>query len=62
MGNRKKRLVRGIESLGKQIDIHEDKLVRARKENEIELEEYYGFEIENLRKVKEHKEKMLRKQ
>ena len=58
---RKKRLAKGIESLEKQIVIHEGKLAKARDDGRIELEEYYGFEIENLKKVKEQKEKMLDK-
>ncbi|MBU2576370.1 MAG: hypothetical protein KKF50_01475 [Nanoarchaeota archaeon] len=62
MVNRKKRLSKGIESLEKQIVIHEGKLAKVRDDGEIELEEYYGFEIENLKKVKEQKEKMLDKQ
>lgn len=61
MSNRKKRLIKGIESLKKQIEIHEEKRQQAKEEGEIELEEYYGFEIDNLRKVREQKEKLLRK-
>ncbi|MCK5449798.1 hypothetical protein KAI32_02950 [Candidatus Pacearchaeota archaeon] len=62
MVNRKKRLARGIESMGKQIKIHEEKRAVAKGSGEIELEEYYGFEIENLKKVKEQKERLLEKQ
>ncbi len=61
MGNRKKRLAKGIKSLGKQIEIHKNKMAKAHEENDIELEEYSEFEIENLKKVKEQKEKLLGK-
>ena len=62
MVNRKKRLVQGIKSIGRQIKIHEEKRAVAKDGGEIELEEYYGFEIENLKKVKEQKERLLEKQ
>jgi len=61
MTNRKKRLAKGIESIKKQIEIHEEKKQKARESGEIELEEYYGFEIENLKKVQGQKEKLLKK-
>ena len=41
MANRKKRLQKGIESLEKQIKLHEEKLKKAEKEDNIELAEYY---------------------
>ena len=62
MVNREKRLASGVKSIGKQIEIHEGKRMMARMDGEIELKEYYGFEIENLKKVKEQKEKLLEKQ
>ena len=45
MVNRKKRLQKGIASLEKQIKLHEDKLKRAEKEDNIELAAYYKKEI-----------------
>ena len=41
MANRKKRLQKGIESLGKQIKLHEDKLNKAEEDEDIELANYY---------------------
>lgn len=46
MVKRKKRLERGIESLGKQIDLHKIKREKALEEDKIELAAYYTTEIE----------------
>ncbi len=62
MPSRKKRLRKGIESIGKQIKLHEEKRDEAEKEGKIELKEYYGKEISELEKTKEQKEEMLEKQ
>ena len=61
MTNRKKRLQKGIESLEKQIKLHEDKLKKAEKDDNIELSGYYKKEIEAKRKDKEEKERLLNK-
>jgi len=59
MTNRKKRLKKGIESLKKQIKLHEEKKEKARKEGKIELENYYEKELKTLRAVEEEKEDLL---
>ena len=61
MVNRKKRLKKGIESLKKQIEIHEEKLKKAQEEDNIELAEYYKKEINAKKRDKEEKERLLRK-
>lgn len=61
MVNRKKRLKKGIESLEKQIMLHEEKLKKAVEEDNIELAEYYKKEINSKKKDKEEKERLLRK-
>lgn len=61
MANRKKRLQKGIESLEKQIKIHEEKLRKAKKEGSIELAEYYQKEIAAKKRDKEEKQRMLDK-
>tara|TARA_Y100000034_G_C6831745_1_gene375478 strand:- start:1019 stop:1207 length:189 start_codon:yes stop_codon:yes gene_type:complete len=62
MANRKRRLKKGIESLQKQIILHEEKKKQAEKEGKLELVDYYEKEIELKRKDKEKKEKLLEKQ
>jgi hypothetical protein len=61
MANRKKTLEKGVESLEREIKLHEEKLEQARKDGKIDLEKYYQKEIEGLRKTKERKEMMLEK-
>ncbi len=61
MTNRKKRLMKGIESLEKQIQLHEEKLSRAEEEDNIELAGYYRKEIEAKKRDKEEKERLLSK-
>ena len=61
MANRKKRLQKGIESLGKQIKLHEGKLNKAEEDDNIELANYYRKEISAKKHDKEEKERMLRK-
>lgn len=61
MVNRKKRLQRGIESLEKQIRLHEEKLKKAEEEDNLELAGYYKKEIEAKKKDKEEKERLLNK-
>ena len=59
--NRKKRLKKGIESIEKQIKLHEEKKGQAEEEGKIELERYYGKEIDSLEVAKEKKEELLEK-
>lgn len=61
MVNRKKRLKKGIESIKKQIELHEEKKRKAEQEDNIELVDYYEKEIESMTKDKEEKERMLEK-
>lgn len=61
MVNRKKRLQKGIESLEKQIKLHEEKLKRAEEEDNIELAEYYRKEINAKKRDKEEKDRLLKK-
>ena len=61
MTNRKKRLMKGIESLEKQIQLHEEKLSKAEEEDNIELAGYYRKEIEDKNRDKEEKERLLEK-
>jgi len=59
--NRKKRLKKGIESLDKQIKLHEVKKEEAVKKGNLVLVEYYDKEIENKEKDKLEKERLLKK-
>jgi len=61
MVSRKKRLKKGIESLNKQIKLHEEKRQKALKEDKLELVSYYKKEIELKKKYKEEKERLLKK-
>ena len=61
MVNRKKRLERGIESLKRRLDEHKIKLERAKKDNKIELIDYYEKELENFEIYREKKKKILEK-
>lgn len=61
MVNRKKRLKQGIESLEYQLDLHDDKLKRAKEDDNLELADYYKKEIAAKRKYMEEKQRMLRK-
>lgn len=61
MVNRKKRLQKGIESLNKQIKLHEDKLRKAEEDDNTELASYYRKEIEAKKRDKEEKQRMLDK-
>lgn len=61
MTNRKKRLAKGVESLEKQLVLHKEKLEKARKENKLELADYYEKEIGAKEKDKLKKERLLKK-
>ena len=61
MTNRKKRLKKGIESLGKQIKLHEEKLAKAKKDDNIGLVSYYMGELESMKKALREKKRILDK-
>ncbi len=61
MANRKKRLQKGIESIERQIKLHEEKLRKAVEEDNIELAKYYKKEIAAKKKDKEEKQRILGK-
>lgn len=61
MVSRKKRLKRGIESLEKQIKLHDEKKKKAEEEGNIELVDYYEKEITAKKRDKEEKERILKK-
>jgi len=62
MVKRKKRLQKGIESLGKQIELHKEKKRIAEENGNEELADYYNKEIEAKIRDKERKQDMLDKQ
>ena len=62
MTSREKRLEKGIESLKKQIEIHEEKKKIAKELGQEELTKYFDKEIESFRKrVENRKIKLERK-
>ena len=61
MTNRKNRLMKGVESLEKQLTLHKEKLEKPRKENKLELADYYEKEIWSKEKDKEKKKRLLKK-
>ena len=61
MPNRENRLRKGIESLKKQLILHEKKLKLAEKEGKLELAGYYEKEILAKKKDLEKKEKLLKR-
>ena len=61
MAKRKKRLEKGIESLERQIKLHEDKKANALEEGKIELARYYIKEIGFKEKTKKDKKRKLEK-
>jgi len=61
MVNRKKRLKKGIESLKKQIEFHEEKKERVHEEGKTELEGYYKEEIQTLENERKKKKKFLKR-
>jgi|TARA_B100001971_G_scaffold17488_2_gene13592 peptide subunit release factor 1 (eRF1) len=62
MVKRKKRLKKGIESLKKQIEFHEDKLEEAERKKDENLVRYYEKEIKAKGGDLDRKEDQLRKQ
>lgn len=61
MTNRKKRLKKGIESLEKQLELHEEKLRKAEEEHNFELAGYYKKEIFSKKQDVEEKKRLLEK-
>lgn len=61
MANRKKRLQKGIDSIDKQIKLHEEKLKKAEEEDNIGLASYYKKEINAKKKDLEEKRRLLDK-
>ncbi len=61
MANRKKRLMKGIASIGKQIEIHKRKKERAYEWGKFELAKYYEKEIASQEKAKMKKEEQLKR-
>lgn len=59
---RKKRLLKGIESIKKQEEIHQEKLNLAKEQEDEELIRYYEHELDNFEKVKKKKQAQLEKQ
>ncbi|MDO8517504.1 MAG: hypothetical protein Q7S33_05260 [Nanoarchaeota archaeon] len=62
MTDRKKRLKKGISSLQKQVELHEEKKKQAEEENNEDLVRYYEKEIEAKEKTKQEKQAILDKQ
>lgn len=62
MTNRKKRLKKGIESIGEQIEIHEKKLEQAKEQGFIERARYYEKEIKAKEEAMKKKKEILDKQ
>ncbi len=61
MVKRKKRLEKGVESLEKQIMLHEEKRQKAIEEGRLELADYYLKEISSQEKAKAKKKSQLEK-
>ncbi len=59
---RKKRLEKGIESLKRQLKIHEEKKKVAEKEGLLELTDYYEKEILSKERALKQKRNLLKKQ
>ncbi|MBS3100103.1 hypothetical protein J4463_02710 [Candidatus Pacearchaeota archaeon] len=59
---RKKRLEKGIESLQKQLEIHEEKKKQAQEENLPELVDYYEKELKQKQEILRKKKEILDKQ
>ena len=61
MVNRKKRLQKGIDSIEKQIELHEEKLRKAEEDDNIELAQYYRKELTAKKKDKDEKQRLFDK-
>lgn len=62
MTNRKKRLIKGIDSLGEQIEIHKEKKRVAEEDENLELVDYYEKEIRAKEETLRRKREILDKQ
>jgi len=62
MVKRKKRLKKGIDSLARQVNLHEAKLKKAEQEEKTELAAYYQKEIISKQADIEKKRRLLKKQ
>ena len=61
MANRKKRLKKGMESISKQIELHQEKREKAKKEDIIGLVKYYDKELDSFKNSLKEKKRMLKK-
>ena len=61
MPKRSKRLRKGIESIGEQIELHKEKLKAAERSGNIGLSDYYEKEIESLEAAIRKKRSILDK-
>jgi DNA-nicking Smr family endonuclease len=59
--NRKKRLRKGIDSLDEEIDLHEAKREAAKQAGNEGLPKYCDRELDNLRKHRDNKKRILDK-
>ena len=59
MAKRKVRARKGIDSLEKQIEIHKQKLEKAKEEGKLELADYYVDEIKSFEEARERREKLI---
>ncbi len=62
MVKRKKRLEKGIASIEEQINIHENKLEKAKQDKNEILEKYYEKEIKALKSTRNRKKLQLEKE
>lgn len=61
MPSSKKRLKKGVDSLQRQIGLHEEKMQMAKKQDNPELARYYAKEIDSLDNEKFRREQKLKK-
>ncbi|MFH0956568.1 MAG: hypothetical protein V1813_01760 [Candidatus Aenigmatarchaeota archaeon] len=61
MPKRSKRLAKGIDSIGRQIELHERKLREAEKAGNLGLVKYYEKELQSLRKAITRKAAAIKK-
>ena len=61
MANRRKRLKKGMESIGKQIKLHQKKREKAKEDDNIALVKYYDKELDSFKNSLKEKKRMLKK-
>jgi len=61
MPKRRKRLAKGIESIKRQIELHEKKLAAAKEAGNIYLADYYKKEMESLKAAAAKKKSALQR-